>query len=158
MRRYVITAIKISFVVYLSILFIILFVRHRGVWWSDMTIWEYAMMHMNLIPFKTIGGYVDAIVNQTINLNIPLENLLGNLLMFLPMGIYIPFFYEKVNTVRKMMLSMLPVMLFIEIGQFVTKRDSFDIDDFLLNMFGAVIGYLIWNSRFMQRIAERVEE
>ena len=52
-----------------------------------MTIWEYAMMHMNLIPFKTIGGYVDAIVNQTINLNIPLENLLGNLLMFLPMGI-----------------------------------------------------------------------
>ena len=75
MRRYVITAIKISFVVYLSILFIILFVRHRGVWWSDMTIWEYAMMHMNLIPFKTIGGYVDAIVEIAAFYSIPVLDL-----------------------------------------------------------------------------------
>ena len=113
---------------------------------------EYALMHMNLVPFKTILGYVQAIKDQTMNLNIPLENLFGNLLMFLPAGIYLPFFSDKIDSVKKMILGMLPIFLMIEVGQFLTKRGAFDIDDLILNMLGAVIGYLILKSRPIQKL------
>ena len=106
MKRYFLTAVKISFVVYLAILFILLFVRYRGGWWNDLTVWEYAKMHMNLIPFKTIAGYIESFSNQTMNLNIPLENLFGNLFMFLPMGIYFPFFSEKIDNIKKNFFKM----------------------------------------------------
>ena len=152
MKRYFVTVVKISFVVYIAILFIILFVRDRGNWWSDLSMFEYALMHMNLVPFKTILGYVQAIKDQTMNLNIPLENLFGNLLMFLPAGIYLPFFSDKIDSVKKLILGMLPIFLMIEVGQFLTKRGAFDIDDLILNMLGAVIGYLILKSRPIQKL------
>jgi len=156
MKRYFVTAIKISFVVYIAILFIILFVRHRGNWWSDLSVFEYALMHMNLVPFKTILGYVQAIKEQTMNLNIPLENLFGNLLMFFPAGLYLPSFSDKIDSLKKFVLGMMPIFLVIEVVQFLTKRGAFDIDDLLLNMLGAVIGYLIWKSRPVQKLLHKI--
>lgn len=155
MRRYIITAVKISLVIYVSILFVLLFVRHRGSWWMDLSPLEYARMHMNLIPFRTIGGYIKAIFDGSMNLNIPLENLFGNLLMFLPLGIYLPFFHKKIDSLKKCIMSILPIFLVIEIAQFLTKRGAFDIDDLILNLAGAVIGYLIWNSNLVQGILEK---
>ncbi|MGX9134968.1 VanZ family protein [Rummeliibacillus sp. JY-2-4R] len=32
----------------------------------------------------------------------------------------------------------------MEVIQLVTKRGSFDIDNFILNMLGALIGFKIW--------------
>ena len=144
MRHYIITAVKISLVIYVSILFVLLFVRHRGSWWMDLSPFEYARMHMNLIPFRTIGGYIKSIFDGSMNLNIPLENLRGNLFMFLPLGIYLPFFQKKIDSLKKFILGMTSIFLIIEIAQFLTKRGSFDIDDLILNLAGAVIGYLIW--------------
>ncbi len=158
MKRYFLTAVKISFVVYLAVLFILLFVRYRGGWWNDLTVWEYAKMHMNLIPFKTIAGYIEAASNQTMNLNIPLENLFGNLFLFLPMGIYFPFFSEKIDNAKRFLLSMLPILVVIEVVQFMTKRGAFDIDDLLLNLLGAVIGYLIYKSSPVQWIFNTIQE
>lgn len=152
MRRYFVTIVKMSFVLYLAVLFILLFVRQRGNWWSDLSMVEYAMMHMNLVPFKTIGGYIKAIADQSMNLNIPIENLLGNLLMFLPAGMYLPFFSEKINSLKKLILGMIPFFLIIELGQFFTKRGAFDIDDLILNLAGAIIGYLIWRSKPVQKM------
>ena len=152
MRRYFVTIVKMSFVLYLAVLFILLFVRQRGNWWTNLSMFEYAMMHMNLIPFKTIGGYIKALADQSMNLNIPIENLLGNLLMFLPAGMYLPFFSEKINSLKRLIFGMIPVFLIIELGQFFTKRGAFDIDDLILNMTGAIIGYLVWRSKPVQSL------
>ena len=155
MRRYVITAIKISLVLYISILFLLLFVRHRGSWWMDLSPLEYAKIHMNLIPFQTIGGYIKSILDGSMNLNIPLENLFGNLFMFLPFGIYLPFFQKKIDSLKKFILGMTSIFLIIEIAQFLTKRGSFDIDDLILNLAGAVIGYLIWEKLVQGMLRKR---
>ena len=133
-----------------------MFVRGRGNWWSNLSVIEYAMMNMNLIPFKTILGYIQAIKDQTMNRNIPLENLFGNLLMFLPAGFYLPFFSEKVDSLKKMILGMLPIFLIIELAQFLTKRGAFDVDDLILNLLGAGIGYLIFRSRPVQTIIRKM--
>ena len=158
MRRYFITVVKISLVIYISILFLLLFVRHRGSWWMDLSPFEYAMMHMNLIPFKTIGGYIKAIFDGSMNLNIPLENLFGNLFMFLPLGIYLPFFLSRIDSLKKFICSILPVFLVIEIAQFLTKRGAFDIDDLLLNMAGAIVGYFIWRSELVQNLIMKMKK
>jgi len=158
MKRYVTTAVKISMVLYIAVLFLLLFVRHRGSWWMDLTPWEYARMHMNLIPFRTIGGYIKAIFDGSMNLNIPLENLFGNLLMFLPMGCYLPFFIRKIDSLKKYLWRMFPIFFSIEIAQFLTKRGSFDIDDLILNLLGAILGYLFWRSRFVQGILAKLNQ
>ncbi|MBE5956034.1 MAG: VanZ family protein [Lachnospiraceae bacterium] len=158
MKRYVTTAVKISMVLYIAVLFLLLFVRHRGSWWMDLTPWEYARMHMNLIPFRTIGGYIKAIFDGSMNLNIPLENLFGNLLMFLPMGCYLPFFIRKIDSLKKYLWRMFPIFFSIEIAQFLTKRGSFDIDDLILNLLGAILGYILWRSRFVQGILAKLNQ
>ena len=43
--------------------------------WNNMSIWEYAAMHMNLVPFKTIDSYVKALVHGNMNFNRVLENI-----------------------------------------------------------------------------------
>lgn len=40
----------------------------------------------------------------------------------------------------------------IEILQLFTRVGSFDIDDFILNMFGAVIGFAVWKTKIVQTI------
>ena len=42
------------------------------------------------------------------------------------------------------------LLVVIEVVQVVTRRESFDIDDFILNMLGALIGFGIWKTKFVQ--------
>jgi len=45
------------------------------------------------------------------------------------------------------------ILLFvIEVIQLVTRRGSFDIDDIVLNMLGALIGFGIWKTIFVQKL------
>lgn len=106
----------------------------------------------NFIPFKTISTYIQAIFNGSMNAEIPIKNLVGNLFMFLPMGIYLPFFIKKMGKVGIFTISMIVVLFFIEAIQIVTRRGSFDIDDFILNMIGALIGFGIWKTIFNHRV------
>lgn len=142
--------IKISFIVYLVVLIYLLFGGSRGMW-SDLSIVEYALLQMNLIPFKTIGEYITAIITDSMNLSIPLMNLCGNLFMFLPMGVYLPLFIKKIQDWKSYVLSMSVILFVIEIIQFVFKRGAFDIDDLILNLAGAVIGFVFWNTGFVQK-------
>lgn len=65
--------------------------------------------------------------------------LVGNVLMFVPMGVFLPFVSEKVKG-RKLILAVaIPVA--IELLQPIVGR-SFDVDDILCNFLGIVIGYL----------------
>lgn len=135
--------IKASILVYVLVLIYLLYGGNRGIW-SNMSTIEYALFQMNLIPFKTIGEYIVAIFDGSINLYIPVTNLVGNLFMFFPMGMYVPLFFEKVNSLKKYTITMSVILLIIELTQFISRRGSFDIDDFILNMTGAIIGFGIW--------------
>ena len=69
------------------------------------------------------------------------EMLTGNLLMFLPMGFFLPFISQRVNnhTILKIAV-IIPVV--VEIVQIVVGR-SFDVDDLLLNFAGIILGYFV---------------
>ena len=69
------------------------------------------------------------------------EMLVGNLLMFLPMGFFLPFVSERVDRRNIWKLAVL-IPVVIEVIQLMIGR-SFDVDDLLLNFAGIVIGYFV---------------
>ena len=85
-------------------------------------------------------------------MDIPIKNLIGNALMFLPMGIYLPYYIRKINKVSVFSFSMVILLFIIEVAQLVTRRGSFDVDDFILNMLGALIGFSIWKMNSIQKL------
>ena len=147
----------ISFIFYILALVMLLFagvmfVGIRGHIWTDLSLIEYIKSSSNFVPFKTISTYVQAIFDGSMNISIPIKNVVGNLFMFLPMGIFLPFFIVKINKVSIFTISMIILLFFIEAIQLVTRRGSFDIDDFILNTLGALIGFGIWKSKLVQRL------
>lgn len=67
--------------------------------------------------------------------------IIGNLLMFIPMGILLSLCLENVNKKNIFKYAVL-IPLAIEVLQLVVGR-SFDIDDLVMNFLGIVIGYFI---------------
>ena len=69
------------------------------------------------------------------------DMLIGNILMFIPMGILLPLVFKKINKKNIFIISIL-ITLSIEILQPIVGR-SFDIDDIIMNFIGIIIGYLV---------------
>ncbi|SFB08017.1 VanZ like family protein [Lentibacillus halodurans] len=153
MKKAIKVIFSISFILYLFVLAMLLFLnRVGGTWSTDLSLLETIRLNSNFVPFKTISTYIQAIFDGSMNADIPIKNLFGNLFMFLPMGIYLPFFINKANKLRMFTVLMILVLLFIETIQLVTRKGSFDIDDFILNIIGALIGFGIWRTKIVQRI------
>lgn len=142
----------VSFLFYLIVLVSLLFLGSRGFFGSDLSLIEYIYNSSNFIPFKTISIYITAMFNGSMNLDIPIKNLFGNFMMFLPMGIFLPYFTKKLNKWSRFIIFMIIVLFVIEVLQVVTRLGSFDIDDFILNMVGALIGFGIWNTKFVKML------
>jgi len=149
MKKLIKIGLVISFTFYVFILTILLFFggRSNG-WMADLTFLEYMKYSSNFVPFKTISTYINAIFSGNMNLDIPLKNLFGNLLMFLPMGIYLPYFIKRLKRISSFSVTFMIILLVIKITQSISRRGSFDIDDFILNTIGALIGFGVWKKFF----------
>lgn len=153
MKRFINIVLTISFIFYLLVLVVLLFFGgSRGHIWTDLTLIEYMKRSSNFVPFKTISTYIKAIYRESMNIDIPIKNLVGNFIMFLPMGIYMPYYIKKINKVSVFLTVMIILLFVIEVIQLVTKRGSFDIDDFILNMLGSLIGFGIWKMKVVQKL------
>lgn len=78
------------------------------------------------------------------NIDTPIKNLFGNLLMFLPMGLYLPGFFKHLRALGAFCIWLIALIFVIEATELLLRRGSFDIDDFILNMAGALMGFAIW--------------
>ena len=151
MKKIIRLIIAISFLSYICALIVLLFFLSRG-FWSGMPLMEYIRYSSNFVPFKTINGYVVSISNVSMNLDIPLKNLAGNVAAFLPMGIFLPYFIRTLNRLKSFAVAMTFMILSVEILQLVTGRGSLDIDDFILNIIGALIGFGLWKAMTARKI------
>lgn len=73
-------------------------------------------------------------------------NIIGNISMFIPVGIIWPFCFKKLNSVWKTTLACGGFSFFIEISQLLFYQRSSDVDDLILNTTGAFIGAVIYFS------------
>ena len=113
--------------------------------------WEQAKMNINLVPFNTIWQYLNLLIKQTNPYLLPhaFINLFGNIAAFVPLGFLLPCLWNRLQSVGQFSLCTVSLIVTVEIVQLFTLRGSCDIDDLILNMIGALIGFVIW--RFVQK-------
>ena len=83
--------------------------------------------------------------NDFADIHIALYNVIGNILLFKPLGFCIPLFFNKKNKLSKVILYGFTASLIIEVLQLFTPYNITDIDDIIFNTFGTVIGFIIFN-------------
>lgn len=90
----------------------------------------------NLTLFKTIRMYV----RYYDRLN-GFDNLFGNVLAFMPLGVLIPVSFPGVDRWWMILLHSFWLSLCIELFQLVSHFGAFDVDDILLNTLGGLLGF-----------------
>lgn len=71
-------------------------------------------------------------------------NLVGNITMFIPVGVIWPVVYKELNTHRKAIAAGVGFSLIIELIQLPFFDRVTDIDDLILNSLGYTIGYFMF--------------
>lgn len=150
MKRLLKYLVHITFIVYLYLLFIVLFDRPSGT--EKLPIMVYLSYSVNLIPFKTIIEYALALFNGSISVGTAIDNLSANLLVFMPMGEYLPYYFKNKLSLKKCFLILIGMAFSVEILQLILRNGTFDIDDIILNVLGGMIGYLIFKSSLGQKL------
>ncbi len=73
-----------------------------------------------------------------------LINIIGNITMFIPVGLAWPFCFKKLDTIGKVVLAGVGYTLCIEITQLPFHSRCSDIDDLIMNTTGVFIGAIIY--------------
>lgn len=110
-------------------------------WYENMMMRIEREDHVNLKLFKIFKIY-----------EISNRQVLGNLIMLLPLGIYIPLLYPQLRNFFAVLFTGLFFSLLIELFQLVTRYRSADVDDVMLNTIGACVGYLVFVMLFRRRL------
>lgn len=106
---------------------------------------------INLVPFvDIINGFQHSPFSFAFKLKLLLRNLLGNLVLLLPLSVFLPMLWSKFRCFKKTILTGVTVSLTIELVQlmfsfFGISGRIADIDDLILNSIGVLIGYFIYN-------------
>ena len=104
---------------------------------------EHADYRYNLTLFQEIGRYYGVGVRSG-SWTLFLWNVVGNVCVFIPFGIFLPRLFKRCRNVFFVTLLSLELSLVVEVIQLVTRVGSFDVDDLLLNTIGGMLGYLIY--------------
>lgn len=105
-------------------------------WWGKINHRIKTHDHVNFNVFETMNRY--AIFSR---------QMIGNAIMLLPLGIFIPLMNRKLRKISSffiVLLISLLVSIAIELLQLATNYRSTDIDDVILNTAGACVGFLIY--------------
>lgn len=127
---------KILFILYVG--FIVWFLIFSDWYGRTGVMQEY---HYNLELFKEIKRFWD--YKKQIGYLSMFINLFGNVMVFIPLGIFLPM-ASRYRSFFTTMFAGFVLSLCIEVFQFITRVGSFDVDDLLLNTIGGVIGHIIF--------------
>lgn len=92
---------------------------------------------ISIFPFRTISEFL----TSGYNFRIIITNLVGNIVAFMPMGFLLPIAFSRLDKFHKVLVISLFATLMIEVSQYISGVGASDIDDVILNLLGAVIGY-----------------
>ncbi|MDE7121313.1 MAG: VanZ family protein, partial [Oscillospiraceae bacterium] len=93
-------------------------------------------------PFATIRYFREWLHRDNPLFPIACKNLAGNLALFFPMGIFLPYFFKKQRHPFWFCLTLTVMICGAEMIQALTLLGKCDIDDYILNMLGAGAGFV----------------
>ena len=132
-----------GFAAYILLMLWLLFIRWRGVEITDY--WTQLTGRVNLVPFSSMGSMLRTLwynpypaVLWTV-----IYNIGGNIIMFVPLGFFLRALVVKCRTFWRCMGAVAIIMTAVELCQLFTLRGFCEIDDLMLNLLGAAIGWLL---------------
>lgn len=138
---------RILFILYLLILVYILFL---------LDIRDSTYHNVNLEPFKTLRMFSKYYFKyHYFSFQVWFSNIFGNILLLAPFGFLLPILSGHHLSIPKILLLAFWFSFSIELLQYVTGVGEADIDDLILNVFGAALGYCFY--RLWHYIEKRKE-
>jgi glycopeptide antibiotics resistance protein len=140
------TCISFLFVVYILTLIKFIILKHPGelkTHFIDNYSWELVRKNIsvgNYIPFYTVKYYLHGIDPTQYSR----ENLFGNILLFLPLGTFLPLLFRNLSDLKNVAIAGLLLSVTFESIQLFTVLGTFDVDDIILNLIGCVIGFQVY--------------
>lgn len=136
-RKHLSLASLIVFIIYISVLIYFVFFSDR---YGRLE--GYSEYRYNLTLFMEIHRYLE--YSDYFTWENLITNLVGNILVFSPMGILIPIFMKRRVGILYIGGASFLLSFFIETVQLVFKIGVFDVDDLMMNTAGGLIGYLVY--------------
>ncbi|KUP06869.1 hypothetical protein Q75_07035 [Bacillus coahuilensis p1.1.43] len=127
------------FCTYLTILFYLLFFSNYR---TAVSSGQFQGTGINLIPFKSIYEHIRTAESYHFT-----DNLIGNILAFIPFGFFLPVLKKTYIKMIKLICITFAFSASIEYLQYVFKVGALDVDDICLNVIGSLIGYYLFSTR-----------
>ena len=97
--------------------------------------------YINYIPFvETIKMFED----NFMGIGNAFYNVIGNILLFMPLGFFIPLLFKNKNNIVIVTLYGSFISVIIEVLQLFTAFNITDIDDVIFNTIGTILGFFIF--------------
>lgn len=104
---------------------------------------------INIIPFRTIIKYL----TSDISLKVMIYNIIGNFIALIPLSLLLMIKNDDNTKLSKQIIKIIIIVFIVEIFQLVFCCGKFDIDDFILNISGALIfSYIIIKIKLLPKI------
>ena len=137
---------RVLFMAYCAMMLWLLFDRSGST--EGVPYWVQVTQSINLVPFHTILTYTELLTSsREILVRLAVINLFGNVIMFIPLGFLLPQVFLKLSKLWWVLLTTALAIAAVEILQLFTLLGSCDIDDLILNLLGAAIGYGIYRMK-----------
>lgn len=104
--------------------------------------WEQVAGQLNLVPFRTLRLFTHLLDSGVrAHIRMAVINLGGNVIMFIPLGLLLPKVFPKMSSLPRVLLTTAAIITAVELIQLFTLVGCCDVDDLILNVAGAAIGY-----------------
>ncbi|HWS29574.1 MAG TPA: VanZ family protein [Clostridia bacterium] len=104
--------------------------------------YDYSYLRPNFVPFVSIVREIGNAFIGRFHMS-PLIGIVGNLLLFSPLGFLLPWKMKGKRPKSKAALLLFAAILSVEVFQQLFVKGVFDIDDILLNFTGALLGIAV---------------
>ena len=101
------------------------------------------LANLNLCPGAEIQRFL-RVWNDPMYHRAAVVNLVGNIIMFIPLGFCLPWANAPLRRFWKTLLVAAGIIILVEAVQLVTLLGRCDVDDLILNLIGVTVGYLLW--------------
>ncbi|MBQ8496821.1 MAG: VanZ family protein [Clostridia bacterium] len=152
MKKYIREILWGAFALYCVFLLWILFFSREAKRWIPIN--EYIAEYSSIVPFRTTLKYIKFICRKQNwdSFRLAFYNIGGNLILFLPMGFFLPLLFPRMRKFSRIMLNIGCMIFMTEILQALLRLGIPDVDDVIFNFIGAWVGYGI-NKRFSEYIS-----
>ena len=150
--------VQIAFCLYAALMLWLLFFQSvRIPDYSAADYWQQVQSNLSLKPWRTVGNFLDILLRKDYYLEKfgsaemyahqarhAVINLGGNVGMFIPLGFFLPAVFAKLQKLWKTLLATTVIICAVEALQLFSLLGNCDVDDLILNLIGAAMGYGIY--------------